>query len=76
MLDLRSTDIDQTQLHAALSALSDADLAALEDDLNFCSFTGVPTRRVLEVLNELIELDPDWARLLAKRRRLNVPAAY
>ena len=30
-------------------------LAALEDDLDFCNFTGVPTVRVLEVLKELTD---------------------
>jgi len=46
------TDLDPRALARALRSLSDADLAALEDDLDFCGFTGVPSARIVEVLTD------------------------
>ena len=68
--------IDQTSLKSRLSKLSDAELTALEDDLDFCSFTGVPTSRVLDVLKEEIELDAGWQLLAARRVTPSVPSPY
>ncbi len=49
---------------AIVSQLSDAELAALEDDLDFCRFAGVPSHRILAVMDRLGLLDEDWRRLL------------
>lgn len=76
MLDFKSTLFDEERLQARLSKLSDEDLAALEDDLDFCNFTGVPTLRVLEVLKDLTELDPGWKKMLERKRTPTVPGPY
>ncbi len=68
--------IDQASLISRLAKLSDAELTALEDDLDFCSFTGVPTPRVLDLLKEEIELDPGWRQLAARRVTPSVPTPY
>jgi hypothetical protein len=69
--------LDQAVLRNALSELSDEDLESLEDDLDFCNFAGVPSGRVLEILEKVVELDEGWRRLLQKSpRRLSVPQAY
>lgn len=76
MLDFKSDLFDEERLQARLSKLSDAELAALEDDLDFCNFTGVPTVRVLEVLKDLTELDAGWTRMLERKRSPYVPTAF
>lgn len=76
MFDIQPDLFDQKRLEATLADMSDEDLAALEDDLDFCNFTGVPTVRVLEVLKDLTELDAGWQRMLQARRRTEVPRPY
>ncbi len=76
MFDVSKTDFDPEELQAALSRLSDEDLAALEDDLDFCNFTGVPSVRVLEVLRQFIDLDKGWSRILENKSGLKIPSAY
>lgn len=49
---------------SAISDLSDAELAALEDDLDFCHFAGVPSHRILAVMDRLGILDDKWRSLL------------
>lgn len=72
-----SEQIDPVVLQSALSRLSDDELIQLEDDLDFCNFAGVPSKRVLEVLEEVVELDDGWKRLLSNKPRLvSVPKAY
>lgn len=68
--------IDREVLESKLARMSDAELAALEDDLDFCSFAGVPSARVLDVLGDLVELDSEWQKLRANRQNLEVPAAF
>lgn len=51
-------------LEDIVSALSDADLVALEDELDFYAFTGVPSRRMLEILDRAELLDDEWRPLL------------
>lgn len=68
--------IDPTVLESALSRLSDDELERLEDDLDFCNFAGVPSRRVLEVLQKVVDLDAGWKRLLEMNALLTVPEAY
>ncbi len=68
--------IDQETLEARLGRLSDAELSALEDDLDFCSFTGVPSARILDVLDLVTTLDTDWQKLRVNRVSPAVPAAF
>lgn len=49
----------------AVARLSDEELLRLADDLDFYSFAGVPTRRMLDVLANAGELDPAWDDLRA-----------
>ncbi len=76
MLDVQSDLFDQRRLSAALERMSDEELDALEDDLDFCNFTGVPTVRVLEVLKDLTELDEGWQQMLKVKSRPAVPQPY
>ena len=76
MFDIKSDLFDEDRLQARLARMSDEDLAALEDDLDFCNFTGVPSARVLDVLKDLTELDTGWKRLLDRRASPVVPTAY
>ncbi|MEM6385275.1 MAG: hypothetical protein AAF718_03460 [Pseudomonadota bacterium] len=76
MLDFNSDLFDMDRLQAKLAKLTDAELAALEDDLDFCNFTGVPTLRVLEVLEELTDLDQGWKKMLDRKTSPEVPVAY
>lgn len=71
-----SDQIDPSILHAALSSMSDDELSQLEDDLDFCNFAGVPSPRVLRILEMVVELDDGWRSLLKQNRRLSVPTAY
>ena len=75
MLDVTADLFDQDRLEAVLSALSDEELTALEDDLDFCNFTGVPSQRVLEVLNDFTQLDSGWQAMLKAKRALVLPFA-
>ena len=76
MLKGLKEDFDEGKLQAALSRLSDDDLAALEDDLDFCNFTGVPSVRVLKLLKDIVDLDAGWNNILEKGDGLKVPSAY
>ena len=76
MFDTKSDLFDENRLQAALSKMSDAELAALEDDLDFCNFTGVPTVRVLELLKDLTVLDNGWKKMLERKRSPALPTAY
>lgn len=67
---------DPNRLQDALNQMSDEDLAALEDDLDFCNFTGIPSMRVLEFLKELMDLDKGWQSILDKRNKTELPYAY
>ncbi len=59
-----------------MAGLSDAELSALEDELDFCGFTGVPTPRILDILKDLGALDRAWADLLHKGVDPDVPEAF
>ncbi|MEM9427478.1 MAG: hypothetical protein AAGA06_12345 [Pseudomonadota bacterium] len=56
--------------------MTDDELAALEDDLDFCNFTGVPSIRVLRVLKELTVLDQGWRRMLDREASPALPSAF
>lgn len=68
--------LNENALAAKLYKLSDAELRALEDDLDFCGFTGMPTPRILRVLDEVGELDSQWQQLLAKDITPPVPQPF
>lgn len=67
---------NQDRLQVVLASMSDEELEALEDDLDFCNFAGVPSARVLSVLTEVIDLDKGWERQLKRRDTPSVPIAY
>jgi hypothetical protein len=56
-----------------VSMLSDSDLAALEDELDFYAFTGVPSKRMLQVMDRAGVLDDEWRALLNDDCRSVVP---
>lgn len=68
--------INVASLRTRLSRLSDDELSALEDDLDFCTFTGVPSARILDVLDLVTTLDEGWQRQRSKRINPSVPAPY
>lgn len=61
------TIVDQTLLNNALAELSDEDLNQLEDELNFARFAGLPSARILSLLDELMELDSAWKAQLSRQ---------
>lgn len=68
--------LDEKALAATLYALSDEELHALEDDLDFCGFTGMPSPLILRVLQEVGELDVQWEQILTKDVTAQVPQAF
>lgn len=56
-----------------ISGLSESGLAALEDELDFYAFTGVPSQRMLGILDRADLLDEAWRMLLAQDQRAVVP---
>lgn len=75
--DVESPDmIDGNVLAQALDALSDDELARLEDDLDFCNFAGVPSDRILRMLSCMIELDDGWRQQLMAHASPALPVAY
>lgn len=68
-VDGSKTVVDQSMLAHALKGLSDTELDQLEDELNFASFAGLPSPRILALLDQMIELDSDWKAQLARQMR-------
>ena len=54
------TIVDADTLSRRLEGLSNDELDALEDELDFCRFAGVPSPRILAILDQLTELDAEW----------------
>lgn len=65
-LRLEFNDIEAVQsaqfsdLLEVIATLSDSDLAALEDELDFFAFTGVPSQRMLRIMDRAGQLDDAW----------------
>lgn len=59
---------DVSGLTALISGLSDVELSALERDLEQCHSTGLPSRRILELLDTLGALDDGWRERLQALR--------
>lgn len=76
MSDVAQSSVDFNRVETALSHLTDAELAALEDDLDFCNFTGFPSPRVLEILKELSLLDQGWTDMHNRKPEAEVPPAF
>ncbi len=57
----RSEAVDAKRLNNTLAHLSDAELDALADELDFCAFAGLPSTRILSVLDQVTQLDAAWA---------------
>ena len=56
----QKTIVDADTLSRRLEGLSNDELDALEDELNFCRFAGVPSPRILAILDQLTDLDAEW----------------
>lgn len=69
-----SAEAIPSKIKAIVSTLSDADLAALEDDLDFFGFAHVPSARMLAILDRLDVLDPEWRSMLDSQVKLALPA--
>ena len=65
------TIVDAENMACALTRLSNDELDALQDDLDFCRFAGVPSPRILSILDRLTQLDADWK---AQLRRVSAAA--
>ena len=52
--------VDNDLLSRALTGLTDDELEQLEDELNFARFAGLPSQRILSMLDEMMELDSAW----------------
>lgn len=63
------------RLNEIVSTLSDADLAALEDDLDFYCFAHMPSVRMLRILDLIGTLDGAWRQMLLSQADLELPAA-
>ena len=68
--------VDAESLSQVISSLADDELAALEDELDFCSFAGLPSTRILRVLSTVTDLDAGWDRQLRVEADPVVPQAY
>lgn len=68
-----SADAFSLSLEDIISALSDTDLAILEDELDFFGFTGIPSLKMLDVMDRAGLLDENWQNLLAANRGPEVP---
>ena len=66
--DLTDTIVDAETMAHALENLSNDELDALQDDLDFCRFAGVPSARILRILDRLTNLDADWQAQLQRVR--------
>lgn len=69
----RESVANQSGLADMVCALSNSDLAALEDELDFYAFTGVPSQRMLQVMDRAGVLDNEWRALLDGNCRTIVP---
>lgn len=68
-------NLDSDLLACVLARLSDDELATLEDDLDFCAFTGVPSLRILKLLREMTDLDAGWNAQLEAEADPDLPEA-
>ena len=68
--------VDAETLSQVLSSLADDELTALEDELDFCTFAGVPSTRILRVLSKVTDLDAGWDRQLRAEVDPVVPQVY
>ena len=58
---MKTEIVDATRLRETLAGLSDAELEKLADELDFCAFAGLPSTRILSVLDKVTDLDDGWA---------------
>ena len=58
--DSTKTIVDDELLSRALSGLTDEELDQLADELDFARFAGLPSPRILAMLDEMMDLDSAW----------------
>lgn len=66
-------DAGGRSLEDMIAQLNDAELAVLEDELDFFAFTGVPSKRMLEIMDQAGVLDDGWRLLLGAQEAPVVP---
>lgn len=79
--NLRAQYLSDEVVHSAgtsdifkvIASLSDSDLAALEDELDFFAFTGVPSDRMLQIMEQSGRLDDAWRCFVAQDYRDVIP---
>ena len=59
-----SSDLGQNAFMQIIGGMSDAELAALEDELNFYLFAGLPSHRILAIMDRAGILKPEWRKIL------------
>lgn len=67
--------IDFDTLRQLTDAMDQHELEQLQDELDFCRFTGAPSPRVLRVLSMITELDAGWKKILDRAQPFKMPAA-
>ncbi|QMU59809.1 MAG: hypothetical protein GKR98_17470 [Boseongicola sp.] len=67
--------MNKTSLENMLENLSDDELNSLEDELNFATFTGLPSQRILSILSALSPLDAGWSQMMANGVTTDLVAA-
>ena len=75
VLEFPAKDTSQGKVSEILSSLDDAQLAALEDELDFCVFAGLPSQQILSIMDQLGELDESWRNMLDSNFTADIPAA-
>ena len=56
-----------------IATLPDSELAALEDELDFFAFTGVPSQRMLRIIEKAGQMDDAWRSYMDRDYRTVVP---
>ena len=62
-----SAIVDDELLGRALQGLSDEELDHLQDELDFANFAGLPSPRILALLDKLMGLDKAWKAQLSRQ---------
>jgi hypothetical protein len=59
--DLQSDQAILDSMKSVFASLSEEELEAFEDDLNFCRFTGVPSKRIEAMIAIVAKATPELA---------------
>jgi hypothetical protein len=67
-------DTAQNAFMQIIGGMSDAELAALEDELNFYLFAGLPSHRILAIMDRAGILNPEWRKILQSEAVQSLPS--